>query len=217
MKTISYEHIINQPERVSFAWMQRLGPVPMAAIMTLALLYAMHSLVHMEVPEIIDEPRQKIPGVIAEFPDKIATMENELLPQKPQIIEQPPTLEMEEPVIAKADRDIININPVTTDFPVTPDHGINMGDQPMPIVRINPHYPVNAATRGIEGYVDVMFDITPIGTTTNIRILGFSPSKVFNSSVVKAVRGWKYRPAADEAGAKTTLDVKERITFVLEK
>jgi protein TonB len=87
----------------------------------------------------------------------------------------------------------------------------------MPIVRINPNYPASAVSRNIEGYVDVVFDITPIGTTTNIRIAGYSPSTVFNSSVIKAVRGWKYKPAADEAGAQTTLDVKERISFVLEK
>lgn len=217
MKTMSYEQIVNQNENIPSIWMQRLGPLPMAIIMTLALLYAMHLLVHREIPDLAEEPRTKIPNVTAEFPDKIDTFEEEPVPTKPEIIEQPPILEVEEPIITKVDPEIINTRPAKTEIRVKEIPGVNLGGQPMPIVRINPHYPAAAVTKGLEGYVDVIFDITPIGTTANIRVIGYSPSKVFNSSVIKAVRGWKYRPAADEAGAKTTLDVKERITFVMEK
>lgn len=217
MKTMSYEQIVDQTENIPSVWAQRLVPLPMAIVMTLVLLYAMHLLVHREIPDLVEDPRPTIPDVTAEFPEEIDTFEDEPVPTKPDIIEQPPVLEMEEPIIAKVDLEIINTRPAKTEIRVKDIPGVNLGGQPMPIVRINPHYPANAASSGIEGYVDVMFDITPIGTTSNIRVTGFFPSKVFNSSVVKAVRGWKYRPAADETGAKITLDVKERISFVLEK
>lgn len=217
MKTMSYEQIVNQTENIPSIWMQRLGPLPMAIIMTLVLLYAMHLLVHREIPDLVEDPRPKIPDVTAKFPDKIATIEEDSMPTKPVIIEQPPSIPIEEPVFAKIETGVIGISPVKTNIPISNNPGVIVSGQPMPIVRINPHYPAAAVTKGLEGYVDVIFDITPIGTTTNIRVIGYSPSKVFNSSVIKAVRGWKYRPAADEAGAKTTLDVKERISFVMEK
>ena len=217
MKTMSYEQIVDQTENIPSVWMQRLGPLPMAIVMTMLLLYAMHWLVHRETPDLVEDPHPKIPNVTAEFPDEIDTFEDEPLPIKPEIIEQPPRMPIEEPVIAKVETGVINISPVKTYIPISNNPGVVISGQPMPIVRINPHYPATAAAKGVEGYVDVIFDITPIGTTTNIRVAGYSPSKVFNSSVIKAVRGWKYRPAADEAGAKTTLDVKERISFVLEK
>lgn len=216
MQTMSYEQIINEEiKSQSFGW-QRYGAIPMGFVMTMVLLFTMRALVHTEFPDMEAVPTITIPDVTITEPTIIEIFEEDL-PDKPQIIEQPPKLDIHEPVIATVGPDVINIGPVDTGITITKDPGLVFSGQPMPIVRINPHYPANAATNGVEGYVDVMFDITSIGTTTNIRILGFSPSKVFNSSVIKAVRGWKYRPAADEAGAQTTLDVKERITFVLEK
>jgi protein TonB len=215
MKTMNYEHIFNEEIKPqSFGW-QRLGAIPMGVVMTLVLLFAMRELVSTEFTEVDIEPAIPIPDVSMNIPKFIEVREE--LPDRPEIIEQPPKLEFEEPVIAKIDPGAINIQPVDTKIVITRGQDIGFSGQPMPIVRINPNYPTSAASRNIEGYVDVVFDITPIGTTTNVRITGFSPSTVFNSSVLKAVRRWKYKPAADEAGTQATLDVKERITFVLEK
>ena len=218
MRTISYEQIINDnTSSAPSVWIQRLGPVPMAVVMTCAILFVMQSLVHMEVPDTVDEPLIPIPNFISDVPKTIATQEDNELPKKPELIERPENPEFVEPIIAEVDTEIINTLRVDTTIAVTQDPGAVFSGQPMPIVRINPNYPASAVSRNIEGYVDVVFDITPIGTTTNVRITGYSPSTVFNSSVLKAVRGWKYRAAADETGSQITLDVKERITFVLEK
>lgn len=217
MKTMSYEQIINGNASVTPSiWMQRLGPLPMAVVMTFVILYAMQSLVHMEIPDTVDTPKIVIPNVISDVQKIISIQDDNELPEKPQPVEQPKTPKFFEPIITEVDPGIINTQPVDTKIAITPGQDIGFSGQPMPIVRINPNYPASAVSRNIEGYVDVVFDITPIGTTTNVRITGYSPSTVFNSSVMKAVRGWKYRAAADETGAQTTLDVKERITFVLE-
>ena len=61
----------------------------------------------------------------------------------------------------------------------------------VPFIKIAPQYPANAATKGIEGYMDVMFDVTELGPTDNIRIIGYVSSTVFNKSVIKAVKAWK--------------------------
>jgi protein TonB len=86
-----------------------------------------------------------------------------------------------------------------------------------PFIKIAPQYPSAAANKGIEGYVDVIFDVTELGSTDNIRITGYVPSAVFNNSVMKAVKGWKYKPNEVNGVAVRTPDVRDRIRFTLEK
>lgn len=194
-----------------------LAPIPLGAIMTMILLYAMYSLVRNDTLAPPTTDSVPIPSVIADFEKTIPVMQEQEPPVKPEIREQPPQIvidtEIEDPTptIGQGWKNVDVVFEKTT--------GINLGsgDQPMPIVRINPAYPANALSRGTEGYVDVMFDITPMGTTTNIRVIAFSPSSVFNSAVIKAVRGWKYKPASDGENTFKTQDVTERINFQLEK
>jgi protein TonB len=87
----------------------------------------------------------------------------------------------------------------------------------VPIIRIAPQYPQAALAKGVEGYVDVIFDVTAIGTTENIRILEAVPSSVFNRSVLKAVSGWKYKPNVVDGVAVKTPDVRDRVRFNMEK
>jgi len=63
-----------------------------------------------------------------------------------------------------------------------------------PRVRINPNYPRPAAIEGIEGYVTLSFDISPMGITENIRIVEANPRGYFERSARKALRKWKYSP-----------------------
>lgn len=216
MNAITYEQIIKNDAAIFSSPWYRVSAIPLGILMTVALFFAMQYLIKPDFPDVTEKPKIVIPEFTADVPKIIPTQENEL-PKKPQLIEQPEPLDFVEPVIANMDHGTISLLPVNTDINITQGQGDTITGQLMPIVRINPNYPASAASRNIEGYVDVVFDITPIGTTTNIRIVGYSPSTVFNASVLKAVRGWKYRAAADETGAQMTLDVKERITFVLEK
>lgn len=215
MKTLSYEQITNQGNlEASSGWL-RLSAIPMGVTMMFVLLFTMRALVNSEFNEVEEAPSILIPDITSNIPKEVQVFE-EPLPVKPEVIEEPPKLKVEK-VVARIDPGTIQIQTSVPVIPVSTNPGLNMGGQPLPIVRINPIYPAGAAARNIEGYVDVMFDITPIGTTANVRVVGYSPSTVFNSSVVKAVRGWKYKPAADENGTQITLDVVERITFVMNK
>ena len=205
------------PAPTSALLLRILGPVPLGAFMTLVLLYAMYSLVRNDTLVPVEEKRVIIPPIIADFERDIKTQQDPEPQVKPQIIEQPPV-----PVIDTFIEDPgTGVTPAWDIVPVVIDggDGINIGgnDRPMPIVRINPSYPQSAISRGTEVYVDVMFDITPMGTTSNIRIIAFAPSSVFNSSVIKAVRGWKYKPASDGEKTYKTQDVVERINFKMEK
>lgn len=63
-----------------------------------------------------------------------------------------------------------------------------------PLVRIDPEYPIKARMKGIEGFVNVSFNISKEGSPINIEIEKASPPRVFDRAVRRAVMRWKYRP-----------------------
>lgn len=63
---------------------------------------------------------------------------------------------------------------------------------PSPIQRMQPEYPMRARTMGIEGKVVVHYGIDAYGSVINIRIVEAKPNAIFNQSVQRAMRHWKY-------------------------
>ncbi len=86
----------------------------------------------------------------------------------------------------------------------------------MPIVRINPVYPPDAAMTGTEGWVRVRFTIIQSGSVRNVRVLKSFPVNVFDRSAVQAVSRWKYRPQM-ENGEPVSVTHTTQLDFVLEK
>lgn len=68
---------------------------------------------------------------------------------------------------------------------------------PSPIVRVQPVYPMRASERMLEGQCTMMFDITPQGTTTNVRALNCS-SSLFESASLNAIAHWRYNPQVED-------------------
>jgi protein TonB len=137
-------------------------------------------------------------------------------PEKPVPPQIQPTAPEPEPVEIEVDVKpgvVIGVlkPPVDIVLPVTG------GDQAMPFIKVQPQYPATASARGIEGYVDVVFDVAATGATENIRIVNAFPSSVFNRSVVQAIKRWKYKPKLVDNQPVKSFDVRERITFELEK
>lgn len=60
--------------------------------------------------------------------------------------------------------------------------------------RVAPEYPEAATRKGIEGYVDVHFTITPQGSVTNVSVVDADPADVFDHAAMDAVRRWHYEP-----------------------
>lgn len=69
-------------------------------------------------------------------------------------------------------------------------------DMALPVIRIEPTYPVNAAKEGVNGYVQMSFDINPAGSVANVNVIKASPIGVFDTSAVEALKQWKYQPSA---------------------
>lgn len=192
------------------------GVICAALLITMFLLYAMHHLIHNDYPVVVDDPIAPIPRFIMDTPPPIVTREDEP-PVRPLEQQLPPPVNQFDPPEVNTDGESMHFgDPV--DIVKPPIKGIfGVGGQMVPFIKIVPQYPTAAATKGIEGYVDVMFDVTELGSTDNIRIIGYVPSSVFNKSVIKAVKGWKYKPNEVDGVAVRTFDVKDRIRFAMEK
>jgi protein TonB len=85
----------------------------------------------------------------------------------------------------------------------------------VPLVRVDPDYPPRAKQRGIEGYVDVEFTISPVGTVQNPQVIASEPSFVFDRAALRAVRKWKYNPKIENGVAVPRSGVQVRLRFEL--
>ena len=85
----------------------------------------------------------------------------------------------------------------------------------VPIVRVNPQYPLRASERGIEGWVAVEFTISKLGTGKNPRVIGSHPSSIFDRAALKAIRKWKYNPKIEDGEPVERPGVKVKLTFDL--
>jgi len=86
----------------------------------------------------------------------------------------------------------------------------------IPLVRVDPAYPVRAKERGIEGWVVVEFTISPRGTVLDPQILDYEPSSIFNQSALRAIRRWKYNPKIVDGKPVPRPGVKVKLDFNLD-
>ena len=85
----------------------------------------------------------------------------------------------------------------------------------IPLVRVNPDYPQRALTRGLEGWVQVQFTITPAGTVKDATVVAAEPADVFNEAALKAIARWRYNPKVENGAPVERVGVQTRILFQL--
>lgn len=86
----------------------------------------------------------------------------------------------------------------------------------VPLVRIDPDYPMRARQRQIEGWVVLEFTISKTGAVKNPVVLSAHPKGVFDSAALTAVRKWKYNPKIENGVAVERGGVKVRLDFDME-
>lgn len=75
----------------------------------------------------------------------------------------------------------------------------------IPLMRINPQYPRNAARDRIEGWVEFKITINPDGTVKTAVPLKSQPRGVFESAAMQAILKWKFKPkVVDGKGVEAT-------------
>lgn len=85
----------------------------------------------------------------------------------------------------------------------------------IPLVRIAPQYPRQAARDRIEGYVVVEITVNPDGTVKSARPIEAKPRGVFESAAVQSVLRWKFRPKVED-GKPIEFKGIQRMEFNLE-
>ena len=98
----------------------------------------------------------------------------------------------------------------------TADLGTGGSDRDVvPLVRVQPQYPMSAKQRGVEGWVELMFTITKAGTVSDIVVTASLPGTIFNRAAIQAVGKWKYNPKIENGTAVERPGVRQRIKFEL--
>ncbi len=86
----------------------------------------------------------------------------------------------------------------------------------VPQVRIQPDYPISARRKGIEGWVDVQFNIGVDGSVRNPVVVAAKPQDIFDDAAVSAVKNWKYNPKIQDGQPVERAGMRVRIRFELE-
>jgi len=130
------------------------------------------------------------------------------LPPEPKKEEVPPKLP-NKVVQSKSTQDMQDQTPLNLDIPnlnsgAKIGNGVPKGLASMqmakmdsaltPMVQIKPVYPSSARRMKIEGYVKVELNVDATGRVLSTKILKSEPEGVFDKSVKKAIRRWKFRP-----------------------
>lgn len=183
----------------------------LAPVVTFFLMLLMNALIEGDLPE----PQGAKPPILP----NIFHVEEPIAPTPPPRKKEIDEVEPPPPVLRN--RDIAVDGGVEID---SGDFGVVAGpvfdpslldsDSPVRLVTVAPQYPVRAL--GVEGYVDVRFDVTKAGTTENLEIIGYEPSTIFNRAVLRAVSRWRYQPKLVNGEPIVTKGVMERVSFKME-
>lgn len=85
----------------------------------------------------------------------------------------------------------------------------------LPLVRVEPQYPPQAAKRGLEGWVQLRFTITTGGTVADVVVVK-SSNPVFDRAAADAVKKWKYEPQMQAGKPVETPGVDVVLRFKME-
>ena len=124
------------------------------------------------------------------------------LPEKPPKPKRPPQPEVEidetkPPPMQNIDIDIPDFA-LPTDF-----KGAFLGDvsnlgsgtsQLIPLVKIAPRCPPEAAINGIDGSVVLNLLVNEKGKVVNVKLVSAKPARIFNKEASRAVRRWQFKP-----------------------
>jgi protein TonB len=195
--------------------------VAVAAGITFGLFWLMQFLISMK-SDFYDESKR---GRVVEFVRLKRESDLELkkrrLPEKQEREEEPPPPDIDLSSTPKPNQQAMAIATPSADFGLALAGGPHLGGAPsdsdiIPLVRVLPQYPPQAASRGIEGWVIVEFTISAAGTVKDPVIVEYEPSSIFNRAMLRAIRKWKYKPKIVDGVPVERPGVRVRQNFLLE-
>ncbi|MBI6531025.1 TonB family protein [Proteus vulgaris] len=85
---------------------------------------------------------------------------------------------------------------------------LTVKNRPKNLFRVFPNYPVKAYFQGIEGALNIKFDIDENGYVQNIRMLDSPLVEVFGLSAVNAMEKWRYESGKPTKDLNLTMEFK---------
>ncbi len=186
-----------------------------ALLSTAALLFGMQLLIHDEAVYAAESrpPFEFLPPVIQPDPPPHKPVEPPPRDRfKPTDTPGTPRYPVAEEPFPRPDR------PEAT-RPSMPDTTLDfdVSDRPLiTTIRLTQNYPPSMAQRGIEGYVDVQFDVLANGVVTNVRVIESSHTG-FERSAKDAARRFQFEPRMVDGQPVDTFNVNYRFTYRLDQ
>lgn len=161
----------------------------------------------------------------ARFVDFVRVKREEVTEVKEDKPERPPEVDEAPPDIPQQDMDNSNLDSAVAVSAPNPNLNVGLdgelgdfslaeGDY-LPIVKVAPMYPRRAQSRGLEGYCDLQFTVTPLGTTADVAVIECT-SSLFERASVQALLKFKYKPRVVNGTAIAVPGLRHRITFQIE-
>ena len=190
-----------------------------AAVITLGLFFLMQSLIQSGGSALTDAPK----GSVLDF---VRVKKEESVQKKDRKPKKPPKPEQPPPDMAPPQMDAPSPENTTSGMDFGVDVGAELslegglalesGDgEFLPIVRVAAVYPRRALQRGIEGYVDIEFTVSKLGSVTNPKVIQASPEGIFEQAALDATLKYKYKPRVVNGEPMAVSGVEVRVKFEL--
>jgi protein TonB len=193
--------------------------VPIAIIVTFALFALMQRLIFVEQVEIDDAGDEYSFDINPQVEEVNARTRDTSIDDVQQVDPPPPPPQIERQA---ADLPSESLSTIVGNIPEFDTPELNSGNvsfnvsdrDAQPLVRIPPQYPVRAAERGLEGYCDMQFNVSPDGTPIDIQAT-YCTSSMFQRSSIRAVERWRYSQRIVDGVPQTRTGVVTRIEYEL--
>jgi protein TonB len=190
----------------------------LAALVTFSLFWVMQALIGVTGELREGRASAKVDFIRLRKDTQVETKKREIpdkqLPDKP-----PPLPDMNFAPSRLGDGDALALDFGVGDLDVG-GSGLGLGgsdSDAIPVVRVNPQYPIRAAERGIEGWVELKFTITASGTVKDPVVIAAKPARVFDSEALRAISKWRYNPKIVGGKPVERTGMKVRLRFRLEQ
>ncbi|WP_158972891.1 energy transducer TonB [Paraglaciecola sp. L3A3] len=189
----------------------------LAGVVTLGLFFLMQSLIQSGGSALTDAPKGSVLDFVRVKKEE-AVQKKDRKPKKPPQPKQPPPdmapPQMDAPSPDSATAGMDFGADVAADVSLSGGLALDSGDgEYLPIVRVAAVYPRRALQRGIEGYVDVTFTVSKLGSVINPKVLQASPEGIFEQAALDATLKYKYKPRVVNGEAMEVSGVEVRVTF----
>ncbi|NBB92988.1 MAG: TonB family protein [Gammaproteobacteria bacterium] len=178
--------------------------VVIAVVVTLVTFYVMHLLISGGGGD--REQLEQPPGIRfgpVEIDETVETRDRRRPPPPPPPEEPPPPPEMEIAQMEQQVQEMPQLDMPDLDLSSSgsgPFLGSmnqvdrNQEGDVIPLVRIQPQYPRDAAIAEIEGWVQIEFTIDETGSVRSPRVIDSRPPRVFDRAAIRAILRWKFKP-----------------------